>query len=274
MGLPLDLVSWGDLFVQHEVSVAEEIARRKVPRAELLNAVVHSDFNDIAPALRDRVMAAGISPTEVTETLGGVGLLQLVQSLPTRRVTNALRVSKHLHPAQHQKWKVNDFIDVVQLPVPAVYCDVVFTEQQWVRALTRDKDDKLDERFDTKLSSNPSSWSRCWSPRACDGESDDPVHRRERQLTMAPSPRTGSPGLTAPAGTNLDTLGGQRSSHRLLAYVEAQPDLHQRQPTRVQLDRFGQVALFKTAPSDWDRATEEVRRCCAAMHVESLTQLH
>ncbi|MDN5764141.1 MAG: hypothetical protein L0H41_17760, partial [Microlunatus sp.] len=46
-------------------------------------------------------------------------------------------------------------VDVVQLPVPAVYCDVVFTEQQWVRALTRDKDDKLDERFDTKLIFEP-----------------------------------------------------------------------------------------------------------------------
>lgn len=155
VGLPLDLVNWGDLFVQHEVSVAEEVARRKVPRAELLPAVVHSDFSDIAPALRDRVTAAGISATEVTETLGGVGLLQLVQSLPTRRVTNALRVSKHLHPPQHQKWKANDFIDVVQLPVPTVYCDLVFTEQQWVRALTRDKDDKLDERFDTKLIFEP-----------------------------------------------------------------------------------------------------------------------
>ena len=43
-GLPLDLVNWCDLFVEHEVSVAEEIARRKVPRAELLPVVVHSDF--------------------------------------------------------------------------------------------------------------------------------------------------------------------------------------------------------------------------------------
>lgn len=154
-GLPLDLVRWGDLFVRREVSVAEEIARRKVPRAELLPAVVHSDFNDIAPAIRERVTAAGISATEVTETLGGVGLLQLVESLPTRRVTNALRVSKHFHPRPHQKWKANDFIDVVQLPVPAVYCDVVFTEQQWVRALTREKDGRLDRRFDTKLIFEP-----------------------------------------------------------------------------------------------------------------------
>ena len=43
----------------------------------------------------------------------------------------------------------------MQLPVPTVYCDLVFTEQQWVRALTRDKDDKLDERFDNKLIFKP-----------------------------------------------------------------------------------------------------------------------
>lgn len=154
-GLPLDLINWGDLFVQHELSVAEEIAGRKVPRTELLPAVVHSDFNDIAPAIRGRVTAAGISFAEVAERLGGVGLLRLVESLPTRRVTNALRMSKHVHPRPHQKWKANDFIDAVQLPVPTVYCDVVFTEQQWVRALTRDADDKLDERFDTKLIFEP-----------------------------------------------------------------------------------------------------------------------
>jgi len=154
-GLPLDLVNWGDLFVRHEVGVAEDIARRKVSHAELLPAVVHSDLNDIAPAIRERVTAAGISATAVTETLGGVGLLQPVEFLPTRRVTSALRVSKHLHPRSHQKWKANDFIDVVQLPALAVYCDVVFTEQQWVQTLTREKDGTLDERFGTKLIFEP-----------------------------------------------------------------------------------------------------------------------
>jgi hypothetical protein len=32
---------------------------------------------------------------------------------------------------------------------------VVFTEQQWVQALTREKDGTLDERFDTKLIFEP-----------------------------------------------------------------------------------------------------------------------
>lgn len=154
-GLPLDLVNWGDLFVQHEISVAEAIAQRGVPRAYLPSAVIHSDLEDIAPAIRERVAAAGLTAEEVTEDLGDAGLLQLVQSLPTRRVTNALRLSKHLHPPAHQTWKANDFFDVVQLPVPSVYCDVVFTEHQWVQALTRDRKDRLDERFNTKLIFNP-----------------------------------------------------------------------------------------------------------------------
>lgn len=154
-GLPLDLVNWGDVFVRHEVSVAEVIAQRGVARTDLPAAVVHSDLEDIAPAIRERIAAAGMTPEEVTEALGGVGLLQLVQSLPTRRVTNALRVSKHLHPLAHQTWKPNDFFDVVQLPAPVVYCDVVFTEQQWVQALTRNQKDKLDERFNTKLICTP-----------------------------------------------------------------------------------------------------------------------
>lgn len=45
----------------------------------------------------------------------------------------------------------NDCIDVVQLPAAVVHCDVVFNEHQWVRALTREQDDKLHERFGTKL---------------------------------------------------------------------------------------------------------------------------
>ena len=71
----------------------------------------------------------------------------MVQSLPTRRVTNSLRASKHRHAAANQRWVPNDFIDVVQLPVPVVYCPVVMTEARWVDAMQRDK---LDERFGTE----------------------------------------------------------------------------------------------------------------------------
>lgn len=69
--------------------------------------------------------------------------------MPTRRVTNALRAGKHAQG--QQKWSGSDFIDVVSLPVPTVYCDVVVTEKQWVDLMKRRK---LDERFDTRLISN------------------------------------------------------------------------------------------------------------------------
>lgn len=154
-GLPLNLVDWGDLYAQHEVKVATDIAARSVPRDQLLAAVTHADFYDIAPAISRRLEAAGISKKEVDDVLGNAGLLQLVHSAPTRRVTNVLRASKHVHTQPQQRWKKSDFIDVIALPAPVVYCDVVFTEKEWVTALTRDKRDPLDKRFNTRLISKP-----------------------------------------------------------------------------------------------------------------------
>jgi hypothetical protein len=153
--LPIDLVDWGNLYAQHEVKVANDIASRNVGREDLLAAVVHADYSDIVMSIRARMDAAEITPNEMVEKLGDIGILRLVHDLPTRRVTNVLRASKHVHPQKHQKWKPSDFVDVVSLPVPVVYCDVVFTEEQWVRALTRDKSDVLGERYGTKLIHDP-----------------------------------------------------------------------------------------------------------------------
>lgn len=41
-------------------------------------------------------------------------------------------------------WEPNDYIDVVALPVAAVYCDVVITEKQWAHAMRRGKVDQRD----------------------------------------------------------------------------------------------------------------------------------
>ena len=151
-GLPLDVYNFGDRFVQHEVQVANDIASLKVRGKDLRAAVVAADFADIKPAIQRRMDAAGLTAEQVVSELGDVGLLNFVQSLPTRRVTNSLRASKHAHPASNQDWKPNDFIDVVQLPVPVVYCPVVLTEARWVDAMRRDR---LDERFNSKLISTP-----------------------------------------------------------------------------------------------------------------------
>jgi hypothetical protein len=151
-GLPLDTYKFGDMFVRHELTVASKIAALGVRGKDLLAAVVAADFEDIAPAIRLRMDQAGVTPDEVVGLLGDVGLLNMVQSLPTRKVTNSLRVSKHQHAAANQRWMPNDFIDVVQLPVPVVYCPVVMTEARWVDAMQRDK---LGERFGTELISKP-----------------------------------------------------------------------------------------------------------------------
>ncbi len=52
-----------------------------------------------------------------------------------RFVTNALRSGKHTQG--QQQWVPNDFIDIVALPVPAVYCDVVVRNCQdlWIGVL-------------------------------------------------------------------------------------------------------------------------------------------
>ena len=50
-----------------------------------------------------------------------------------------------------QKWELNDFNDIVALPVAAVYCDVVVTEKQWVHRL---RQGKVGQRYDTTLLSD------------------------------------------------------------------------------------------------------------------------
>ena len=50
-----------------------------------------------------------------------------------------------------QEWEVNDFNDIVALPVAAVHCDVVVTEKQWVHRLRRGK---VGQRYNTTLLSD------------------------------------------------------------------------------------------------------------------------
>jgi hypothetical protein len=47
-------------------------------------------------------------------------LMSFIDDLPTRYVTNVMRSAKHRQ--NQQKWEPNDFIDIVALPVAAVYC--------------------------------------------------------------------------------------------------------------------------------------------------------
>jgi hypothetical protein len=156
-GLPLDAVPFGDMFVQHEVTIAQAIAAKSVKGAKLRRAVVETDLtHDIGPAIRRRMDEAGLEVRTVVDRLGDDGLVELIEDLPTRKVTNNLRTSKHLHPPANQRWEPNDFFDVIALPVPVVYCDVVMTEKQWVDSMKRDY---LGDKFNTKLISTPKELS-------------------------------------------------------------------------------------------------------------------
>jgi hypothetical protein len=84
--------------------------------------------------------------------LGARGLLEFVDDLPTRYVTNVLRRSEHRQ--RQQPWEPNDLIDIVALPLPAVCCDVVVTEKQWVHHLRLGK---IEERFEIQLLSDTTS---------------------------------------------------------------------------------------------------------------------
>jgi hypothetical protein len=57
------------------------------------------------------------------------------------------------HAQRQQGWEPNDFVDVVALRVPSVYCDAMVTEKQWVHHLRLGD---VTERFGTQLLSDTS----------------------------------------------------------------------------------------------------------------------
>ena len=67
------------------------------------------------------------------------------------------------HRQTEQRWEPNDFIDVVALPVAAVYCDVVVTERQWVHRL---RQGKVDQRYDTVLLTDTADLVKVFATRA------------------------------------------------------------------------------------------------------------
>jgi hypothetical protein len=54
-------------------------------------------------------------------------LVTFIDDLPTRYVINVMRSAKLRQ--NEQKWERNDFNDIADLPVAAVYCDVVLTRE-------------------------------------------------------------------------------------------------------------------------------------------------
>jgi hypothetical protein len=151
-GTDLSQSDHGDRYVLHEAAIAQELVASGLrPGPKLDDVIRYTDLRDIFPAVLAGLERAGLDPEWFIATLGKRGLLEFVDDLPTRFVTNILRRGKHAQG--QQRWESNDFIDVVALPVPSVYCDVVVTEKQWVHHLNLGG---ISSRFGTRLISDTS----------------------------------------------------------------------------------------------------------------------
>ena len=136
----------GQRFVDFENLVAAEIVKHKLTGDAINIAVRGTDIGDIRPALDEALERIGMTYDEFVAERGVAELIGFIDDLPTRYVTNVMRSAKHRQ--MQQKWEPNDFIDVVALPVAAVYCDVVFTEKQWAHHM------KVDLRYGTTIISD------------------------------------------------------------------------------------------------------------------------
>lgn len=129
-----------------ENQVASLIDQHRLTGNSVDIAVRGTDYGDIRPALETALDRIGVTVDEFTRSAGAAGLVEFMDELPTRYVTNVMRSAKHRQT--QQRWEPNDFIDIVSLPVAAVYCDVVVTEKQWVHHM---RQREVDRRYGTEL---------------------------------------------------------------------------------------------------------------------------
>ena len=136
----------GQKFVDFENLVAEEIAKHGLTGEAIDQAVRGTDFGDIRPAVVEALGRIGMTHDEFMQRITPGELMSFMDDLPTRYVTNVMRSAKHRQT--QQQWEPNDFIDILALPVAAVYCEVVITEKQWVHRL---RQGKVAQRYNTIL---------------------------------------------------------------------------------------------------------------------------
>jgi hypothetical protein len=133
-------------FVDFEHTVAATIAQHHLTGDAIDLAVRGADFGDIRPAVDDALERIGMTYEQFMANITVGELVSFIDDLPTRYVTNVMRSAKHRQT--QQTWEPNDFIDILALPVAAVYCDVVVTEKQWVHRM---RQGKVEERCNTRL---------------------------------------------------------------------------------------------------------------------------
>lgn len=148
-GFDLSSLDHGTRFVEWEEQVADEIRKQGYKGNRIEMAMRASDLSDILPAVLVAIERINIPWEEFFSRLGPSGIFGFMDDLPSRDVTSIMRAAKHRQ--SEQPWEPNDFVDVLALPVAAVYCDVVVTEKQWAHHL---RHGKVDTRYNTQLLSN------------------------------------------------------------------------------------------------------------------------
>lgn len=136
----------GQRFVDFENAVAATIAKHGLTGDAIDQAVRGTDLGDIKPAVVEALDRIGMTYDQFVQGSTVGELMAFIDDLPTRYVTNVLRSAKHRQT--QQEWEPNDFIDIISLPVPAAYCDVVVTEKQWAHVM---RQGKVDQRYGTTL---------------------------------------------------------------------------------------------------------------------------
>lgn len=136
----------GKRYVDFENRVAVSITQHGLTGERIDQAVRAADLGDIRPALTTALERIGVTWEGFIANSTVSDLMNFMDDLPTRYVTNVMRSAKHRQA--EQRWEPNDLIDILALPVAAVYCDVVITEKQWVHRL---RQGKVDQRYDTVL---------------------------------------------------------------------------------------------------------------------------
>lgn len=141
--------AFGEQFVENETRIAAEIRSRGLSGELLDLAVRASDLGGIRSVVTEALNRIGIQWEEFIALMGPGRLVEFMDDLPSRFVTNVMRTSKTR--LAHEPWEPNDFNDLAALPVAAVYCDVVITEKQWVHRLRRGN---IEDRYKTILLSD------------------------------------------------------------------------------------------------------------------------
>jgi hypothetical protein len=134
---------FGRRFAQEQTELVRSLSARHGHRK--LEALRAKGIIDISGPLGEAMTRAGLPP-DVLGSLDRDGLTELLRGIPTRWAEVEMLYQHHLNP--RLPWRDNDFIDLVNLSIAIVYCDIVVAEKLWIDMARRAR---LDELYGTVL---------------------------------------------------------------------------------------------------------------------------